>query len=164
MSVCECGWGGDEILGACVLGGGPRIARKILDRNRSVCPNCNTTVKVGSRCVDHAGIHEDTGWFSRFHYECFTLMELFADRMCGGEWSYPFDLVEAAGHAVSQGDDPYWRRWLDLYEKTWEWTPEPEDPPPNPYRWQWLKVWAEPFIPGEGKVVARFEKGRRQGE
>jgi hypothetical protein len=105
-------------------------------------------------------------------------MELFSEKVCGDEhrgaensyhgleieWSYPFDLVEAAEHALSQGNDPFWRAWLELYEKTWAWTPEPPDPLPNPYHWRWIKVWAEPFMPNEGKVVARFEKRPQQGE
>jgi hypothetical protein len=51
-------------------------------------------------------------------------MDLFGERMCGGEWSFPFNLDEAAEHAMANGDDPFWRDWLLLYEQTWAWRPE----------------------------------------
>jgi hypothetical protein len=50
-------------------------------------------------------------------------MVLFAKRFCGGEWSWPFDIHEAAKHAVAHGDDAYWRDWLFLYEQTWRYQP-----------------------------------------
>ena len=152
MSVCDCGWYGDEITGACILGGGPRTCRTA----GKICPNCQTEVKVGQRCIDHAGIWEDTGWCSKYHAECFELMELFADKFCGGDWTSPFDLVEAAGHAVSQGDNPFWREWLYLYEKTWEWTEEPPDPEPIVKRvWEMALAMRVPFFKAEALTSRR---------
>ena len=160
MSVCECGWYGDEALGSCVLGGGPRTCRT----PGKACPNCECEVKVGQKCIDHAGIWEDTGWCMKYHAECFELMTLFADKWCGGDWTSPFDIVEAADHAVSQGDDPFWKEWLFLYEKTWAWTPEPPDPPdvrPLELRWESYKAQQPEFNKTEvvgGRADAKIWK------
>lgn len=136
-------------MGDCVMR--DRTARTALDRHRSLCPNCDVVVRVGQRCIDHAGLDcEGGGWFVRFHEGCFLLMELFAEKVCYGEWCYPFDVEEAAEHAAANGDDPYWRDWLLIYEKTWAWTPEPSDPlPKNP---RWLALAKRPS-------VVPFEKG-----
>jgi len=69
-----------------------------------------------------AGLYDDDcgGFFARFHPECFELMERFADKVCDGCWCFPFDLDEASAYAMTRGDEPFWRDWLFLFEKTWE--------------------------------------------
>ena len=120
-SVCECPWGHDYV-GTCVMG--PRTARTI-PKSGNICPNCKHPVPVGARCVDYAGIRDDgSGFFHRFHFQCFRLMESFAEQLCGGEWAYPFDLEEAAEHAMAHGHEPQWKDWLLLYEQTWAWREE----------------------------------------
>ena len=129
MSVCYCGWD-SEVIGDCVMR--PRVARSIPKRG-NICPNCKAPVEIGMECVDHAGLDtEGGGFFNRFHKICFGLMESFGDEYCGGGWSYPFDLIEGAEHALAHSDEPFWREWLMQYEKTWAWTPEPGDPPLPP--------------------------------
>ena len=109
MSVCVCGV--SEVLGCRVSG--PHVARKA---GRD-CPNCTLPVEPGELCIDHAGLYADdyAGFFGRFHVLCFRLMERFADRMCDGDWTWPFDIHEASTHAAANGDDPFWRDWLLLY-------------------------------------------------
>ena len=127
MNVCDCPWDSDT-LGDCIMR--DRVARTI-PKSGNTCPNCGQPVKVGQECIDHAGLDCDGGgFFRRFHRDCFELMEMFSERLCGGGWHYPFDLVEASEHAVADGADPYWRGWLEQYEQTWAWTPEPPDPEP----------------------------------
>jgi len=124
-SVCECPWDA-EYVGSCVMG--PRVARSIPKRG-NICPNCKEPVEIGNECVDYAGLDcEGGGWFHRFHRQCFELMESFGEEFCDGGWHYPFDLTEAAEHAASRGEEPFWRRWLLKYEETWAWTPEPLNP------------------------------------
>ena len=122
MNVCDCSFAESEVVGDCVMRN--RTARTI-PKSGNTCPNCKQPVEIGQRCIDHAGIIEDTGWFRRFHKECFELMEEFAERHCDGLWHYPFDLEEAAKHAVANGADRFWREWLEKYELTWAWSPEP---------------------------------------
>ena len=81
----------------------------------------------GQRCVDHAGLSLDrgsvrgtAGFFGRFHAECFDLMVRFSERMGCDGWSWPFDLEEASRHAMAHSDEPFWRDWLLLYERTWQ--------------------------------------------
>jgi hypothetical protein len=112
-----------------------RIARQILDRERSECPNCGAVVQVGQECIDHTGIREDWGWFQRFHRQCFELMEDFTNELCDGGFAYPFDLKEAAEHALAHGGEEFWRAWLYKYEETWAFSPEPPDPVKR-----WVKV------------------------
>jgi hypothetical protein len=99
-----------------------RTARSI-PKSGNECPNCGYPVEIGQRCIDYAGLHGDeySGFFHRFHEECFLLMEKFSDRVCGGEWCYPFDADEAAEHAFANSDESYWREWLEIYERTWAW-------------------------------------------
>ena len=151
MSVCACGWD-CYTLGSCILGGGPRVAKKA----GHVCCNCGGPVEPGQRCVDFAGLYgDDYGeFFYRMHEECYRLMKLFAERFCGGEWAVPFNLTEAAAHAVSEGDDPFWRNWLLLYEKTWGFSPEPPDPKTRRV-FKAVPVKGVPFVEDEGRVVAR---------
>jgi hypothetical protein len=138
-SVCACDWDCGETLGACILGGGPRTARKA----GHTCCNCGGEVKPGQRCVDFAGLNGDDcgGWFHRMHEECYDLMRLFAQERCGDpdNWAVPFSLTEAAEHAVAEGDDPFWRRWLDGYERTWTFSPEPPDPKKRRVQ-RWIRV------------------------
>lgn len=130
MSVCACACGWDsDVTGDCVMR--HRTARTI-PKSGNVCPNCKCQVEVGQECIDHAGLSEGGGWFRRFHRQCFGLMESFADAVCGGDWCYPFDIVEAAEHAAANGHEPFWRTWLLVYEETWAWTAEPPDPPELP--------------------------------
>jgi hypothetical protein len=137
MSVCSCSWD-DEALGDCVMR--HRVARSV-PRSGNICPNCRCPVEIGQECIDHAGLDCDGGgWFRRFHRECFELMERFGEKVCHGDWHYPFDLIEAAEHAVANSDDPFWRGWLDLYATTWKWTPEPPDPAPNPPLMGWPTI------------------------
>jgi hypothetical protein len=120
-SVCSCSCGLDDgPLGSCVMRN--RTARTI-PKSGNKCPNCGHPVEIGQRCIDYSGLYPDDygGFFNRFHEECFELMELFAERLCGGEWCYPFDIEEAAEHAFANSDDPYWREWLEIYERTWAW-------------------------------------------
>lgn len=138
MSVCSCDYG-YETLGSCILGGGPRIARKA----EHTCCNCGGAVEPGQRCVDFAGLHGDdySGFFHRMHEECYDLMCDFAGAVCGcrDEWAVPFDLVDAAAHAVANADDPFWRSWLERYEMTWSLSPEPPDPDTRRVQ-RWVKV------------------------
>jgi hypothetical protein len=99
-----------------------------MPKRGNICPNCKCPVEIGQECIDHAGLIEDYGFFHRFHRQCFELMESFGDALCDGGWHYPFDLSEAAEHAASRGNEPFWKRWLLKYEETWAWTPEPPDP------------------------------------
>jgi hypothetical protein len=114
--VCLCDLSGHEVLGARVSG--PHIARKA----GRVCPNCRRPVEPGTLCIDNAGLYgdDDGGFFGRFHVPCFRLMEMHAERLCGGQWCWPFDLEEASVYAMAHGDDPFWRDWLFLYETIWE--------------------------------------------
>lgn len=126
-SVCDCPWDSD-CIGNCVMR--DRVARTI-PKSGNVCPNCKCPVEVGQECIDNAGLDCDGGgFFHRFHRQCFGLMESFGDAVCDGGWHYPFDLVEASGHAAAHGDEEFWRAWLLVYEETWAWTPEPPDPEP----------------------------------
>ena len=124
MSACQCNYGGSSFLGWCVMRN--RTARSI-PKSGNICPNCDKPVEIGQRCIDVAGLYADdhSGTFDRFHESCYLLMERYADALCDGQWFYPFDLDEAADHAVAHSHDPYWREWLELYETTWAWTPEP---------------------------------------
>ncbi len=150
MSVCYCGWD-SECLGDCVMR--PRVARSI-PKSGNICPNCKTPVEIGMECVDHAGLDCDGGgFFNRFHRICFGLMESFGDVVCGGGWRYPFDLVEAAEHALAHGNEPFWREWLMQYEKTWAWTPEPPDPKPTR---EALALGV--YVPEQPEFVPRIEK------
>lgn len=129
VCACACGWDSD-VIGDCVMR--DRTARTVPKRG-NICPNCSCPVEIGQECIDHAGLDGDGGgWFRRFHRQCFGLMESFADAVCHGDWCYPFDIEEAAEHAAANGDDPFWRTWLLVYEETWAWTPEPGDPPLPP--------------------------------
>ena len=118
MSVCSCDYG-RYVLGACIMRN--RTARTIPKRG-NVCPNCKNPVEIGQPCIDHAGLYadDDGGFFGRFHPECWELMEQWADKMCGGSWSWPLDLDEAAEHALAHSDEPFWKEWLLLYEETWK--------------------------------------------
>ena len=124
MSVCSCSYGGREVLGS-------RVSKEQTARKPGfTCPNCGEPVVPGQKCIDSAGLYgdDDGGFFGRFHPECWRLMILFSDEMCGGDYGWPFDLTEAAAHAVAHGDEPFWRDWLLLYEQTWRYGPEPPDP------------------------------------
>ena len=123
MSLCSCSWDGNA-LGTKVWKG--RTARTMPKRGNG-CPNCGHPVEIGQPCTDVAGLHADdhAGFFARFHPECFELMERFADEVCSGDWCFPFDLEEASAYAMARGDEPFWREWLFLYEKTWAWTEVP---------------------------------------
>lgn len=116
--LCGCSWDGDSI-GVKVWKG--RTARTMPKRG-NICPNCKCPVEIGHPCTDVAGLRAESysGFFNRFHAECFELMERFADQMCGGDWCYPFDLEVASMRAMAHGDEPFWRDWLLLYETTWE--------------------------------------------
>ena len=153
MSVCSCAFDcDDEIVGDCVMRN--RVARSIPIRG-NICKNCEQPVEIGQRCIDHSGCRWDSGWFNRFHEECFTLMETFAEKMCGGEWGYPFDIDEAAEHAFANAHDPYWMKWLEIYERTWEWTPEPGDPVPPKSRLRLVEV---PTTRGDCRAFEEIEE------
>lgn len=130
MSVCSCPWETDDCL--CSIRG-PHVARSMPKKpEAAICPNCGGKVEIGQLCVDARFIWPElqSGSFARLHAECFDLMERFAERHCAGSWTLPFELDEAAEHALANGDDPYWRKWLEIYEQTWEFSPEPPDPRP----------------------------------
>ena len=126
MSVCSCGWG-EEILGGRMSK--PQVARK----PGIYCATCGAIVNPGELCVDSAWLDRDGGGgFVREHAVCHELSQLFRNAVCGeDEWfgglGGMWALEEAASHAVANGDEPFWRGWLHLYEQTWAWLPMPED-------------------------------------
>jgi hypothetical protein len=129
---CFCGWG-EESIGCKTWEN--RTARSIPKRGNR-CAVCGHPVDVGQTCTDFAGLDEDGGgFFFRMHQECFELMTRAADHTCGGEWAVPWPVEEAAAYAMAQGHEPFWRRWLLDYEKTWRFGPEPPDPEPKPPEW-----------------------------
>jgi len=51
-------------------------------------------------------------------------MERFVGKMGCDFMAWPFDLEEAAKHAMAHGEDQFWRDWLLLYEQTWKYEAE----------------------------------------
>ena len=138
MSVCYCDFESECLCSV----RGPHIARTMpRNKDHHLCPNCGGMVKIGQRCVDARFIWPEwqTGSFARMHEECYELMELFGDEFCGGGWKLPFDLIEAAEHAAANAHKQFWRDWLELYEKTWEFSPEPPDPDKKSGRQPWTQ-------------------------
>jgi hypothetical protein len=106
---------------------GPHVTRKA----GHDCFVCGAPVLPGDLCKDVMWLDVDGGGgFRRSHEACFTLRAEFGDEVCGGEWGVykhgTWELGEAAEHAFAQGDDTFWRSWLELYEMTWLYTPEQE--------------------------------------
>ena len=118
MSGCACSCSFDyyDVIGACVMRN--RVARSI-PKSGATCPICETDVEIGERCIDYAGLRDGSGWFDRFHEDCFLLMEQYAEQFCHGEWCYPFDLDEASHDVVDVGHLPWAREWLERYERVW---------------------------------------------
>jgi hypothetical protein len=126
MSACSCSF--TEAIGIRVSG--PHIARK----RGHFCSLCGAAVEPGRRCVDAAWLDcEGGGGFVRYHVLCWHLEQRFKARVCGyqeGEvvgTAGPSYLEEMAGHAVSEGHDPFWRDWLLIYEMAWDNFPTKEE-------------------------------------
>ena len=126
MSACSCDYG--ECLGMRI--GGPFTARK----KGHNCEVCGVLVKPGETCVDVAGLDgEGGGWFARFHVLCYQLLQRFKVKQCSfhwGEYAGAIDLEECAEHALAQGDDPFWKDWLLIYEMAWDYLPAMRAPVP----------------------------------
>lgn len=111
---CLCYSGGECIISKVR---GPHTARKAGHE----CGCCGVSVAPGTPCIDHVGIRDDgTGWFSRYHIECWRAMEEYGDHYCGGEYAMPMDLDEAAQNVLADKDQEWQRKWLLLFEATWK--------------------------------------------
>ena len=115
MSACSCSYSEEFIA----TERGPHVARK----PGVACCYCGKTVDVGEKCLDYFYFFADSpgsGGHCRAHELCHRLRVHFADRVCGGIYTYSmWDFDEASQHAVAHGDDPYWRKWLLMYEEMW---------------------------------------------
>jgi len=122
--ACEC-FCGESIF---CKDRGPHVARK----EGHDCYVCGTPVLPVDLCVDFVWLDCDgSGGFRRSHEACWTLRVEFGDEVCGGEWGVSkhgtWELTEAADEALARGNDPFGRAWLELYELTWLYTPEPPE-------------------------------------
>ena len=127
MSACSCDYGTECDV---FVERGPHTARKA----GHVCFVCGGPVLPGDLCNDATWISEGVGGFCRAHEICWTLRMIFADEVCGGEFTVgpKWDIEEATAEAVARTagspdltpeeaivDAALWRAWLELVELTW---------------------------------------------